>query len=344
MARSPFRAARPLLSFALLFLGAPSPLSAQDWWAFETRRVVDPLLADVRAAQTSVLFPALSDPFEFSPVEDPFLAWDISLGAELPLFGWESETGRLGDLTPGEGAVGLWLPIGFHMIEDVEHEELSRPIVNTDYRFALLAKGAYKAWPATALEARISLGHESTHIGDEFTLQAQQTSPDTFRRVNVSYESVDYGVGIQHLRPLPLVGQTEILLRHTGTLLVSPGFYSAELLQGPSETVTLPRRKFEPGFALQLLPESTWRPGISLDLRRRVVFGYDRADAADPEKTRWSWNLVLATRTHLFDFAEKIHLLLYARVYSGVNPAGQFRNDPSYRIWGIGLMSRVGAR
>jgi hypothetical protein len=337
-------AAGPLRVAALWLLFAPIPLVGQQWWAFETRRIADPLLADVRGAQISVLFPAFSDAFEFSPVEDRFFGWDISLGAEIPLAGWESESSALGDLTEGEGAVGLWLPISFHMIEDVQHDELSRPILNTDYRFAILAKGAYRAWSATAVEARVSLGHESTHIGDEFALQALEHAPNEFRRVNVSYESLDYGIGLQHLRAFPLVGQSEVLVRHVGTLLVSPGFYSPELLEGPAGMVTAPKRKYEPGFAAQLLPESPWRPGISIEARRRVVFGYDRPNAADPEETRWSWNVIIATRTQEIDFAAKIHFLLYARFYNGVNPAGQFRNDPSYRIWGIGILSRIGAR
>lgn len=70
--------------------------------------------------------------------QSPRRMWDIDVGPELPIIGRESRSDDQGTLP--EGAIGfeIWLPIDFHMIEDFVDE--SSPIVNTDYRFDLMAK------------------------------------------------------------------------------------------------------------------------------------------------------------------------------------------------------------
>ena len=51
----------------------------------------------------------------------------------LPILGWESADADHGKVRPGALGVGLWIPIDFHMIEDLS--DRSAPIVNNDYRF-----------------------------------------------------------------------------------------------------------------------------------------------------------------------------------------------------------------
>lgn len=332
---------RSMIVAALAF-GAVWPASAQaQWWRFESRRYFDPLVADVRAAQTSVLFGS-SDPFEFSPIDGSFQAWDVSLGLEVPLIGWESESTRLNDFTAGGGGFGFWLPISFHMIGDIGHPEFSRPIVNTDYRFGLALKGVYKPWDRTAFEARAGVFHESTHLGDEFSILAVRNGED-FRRINVAYEALDYGVGLRSLLTLPLWNETQLLLRHTGTYIMTNNYYLPTLEETPG-TVTAPNLRYEPGFGVQFLSDRVWVPSFSVQAINRIVYGYDRATESQPEARQWSWNVLMMFRMYDFDFAQRGNVLLYGRYYDGVNPAGQFRNEDSYRIWGGGLMIRVGVR
>lgn len=333
------------LAVVVLLAAALDPTAAEAqsrWWAFDTRRYFDPLRAGVRAAQTSVLFPAVSDPVEFAPDRSDFLAWDISLGTEIPILGRESAP-AVGPMPRGGWGVGLWLPISFHMIENLSDEESSRPIVNTDYRFSAMLKVVWQGWRTTALQGRLSLGHESTHLGDEFSILAVRRSPETFRRVNVSHEDVAYGVGVRHLlEEVPWLGQTELLVRHTGVYPINPGYYSPELSEVQIDSVTAPHRKYQWGVGAQAVPEEAWRPWISLELRNRIVYGYDRPTAHLPEETKLSMNLLVGTRTETFATGPAASFELYARLYHGVNPAGQFRNDPSYTLYGAGIMVRIG--
>lgn len=315
-----------------------------QFWAFHARRYFDPLRAEVRAAQPTVLFPARSSQVEFSPnTSQWFVGWDITTGLEIPLIGWESQPTRTGDFTRGNWGVGLWLPISFHMIEDVFDSDNSSPIVNTDYRFAAILKAQWQAWTRSSLQARVSVGHESTHLGDEFSLLAVQSPASQFRRVNVSYEALEYGVSFQHMLPIKVLGEAELLLRHTGVYPVNAGYYAAELRETGGGTVTPPSRKYQWGFGAQLVPDESWRPWISVELRNRIVYGYDRPSTQD-EDTKLSVNVLVGTRTANFDFTSHFSVELYFRYYHGVNPAGQFRNDRQYTIYGTGLLVRLGAR
>src|SRR5439155_8822020 len=76
------------------------------------------------------------------------------------------------------------------------------PILDTDYRFNGMLKFERNMAkrPASGRQPagrffglRLNAGHESTHLGDEFTIRARQSFPSTFERINVSYEYWEYG-------------------------------------------------------------------------------------------------------------------------------------------------------
>src|SRR5215831_2116370 len=176
-------------------LTVPQGASAQDVWALENHGYFDPVLAEPRAAQTTALFPARADSFPFAVTDGSSLVWDISVGTEIPIVGFSSSRGTESPVGVGAGhfGFGIWLPLSFHMIEDLSKDP-SIPILNTDYRFAGLVKAQWGLadntafWSSAHLGAKFQFGHESTHIGDEFTLGALRTHPAEFIRVNVSYE------------------------------------------------------------------------------------------------------------------------------------------------------------
>jgi hypothetical protein len=107
------------------------------------------------------------------------------------MISYQSDGSHAGALSPGNFAVGLWFPIGFHLVEDLVKDD-SAPPFDTDYRFAPLGFKAQYAFTqglnqgAYRLGLPVFGGHESTHLGDEFTLHARALYPD-FRRINVSY-------------------------------------------------------------------------------------------------------------------------------------------------------------
>ena len=93
--------------------------------------------------------------------------------------GWESGPKRtpgtdvLTGVAAGAIGIGFWLPLSFHIIEDLSKDP-SRPIL-----------------------LKLEGGHESTHVGDEFTISAIERYPDTFQRVNVSYEYYDLALSFE---------------------------------------------------------------------------------------------------------------------------------------------------
>jgi len=158
-----------LLSCGLLLFISSSAAEGQKWWTFEDKDYYKPLIAGVREPHVSALALAWADRMPFM-VDDqsPRQVWDIDLGAEIPLFGRKLENDQEG--------FGFWIPIDFHMIEDFVDD--SEPIVNTDYRFGLMAKVRRTLDDEKAWAVRVFVGHESTHLGDEFAIVGQRA----FRR------------------------------------------------------------------------------------------------------------------------------------------------------------------
>ena len=180
---------------ALLTLALPSVPVAAQTWGLENHAYYEPVLAEPRGAQTTVLFPARADSFPYAVNDGAGLVWDISLGRELPIFGFSNSKGAESPtgVAPGALGVGIWMPLSFHMIEDMGKDP-SNPILNTDYRFGGLVKVQWGLhadqafWSSAHIGGKFQFGHESTHIGDEFTLGALRTHGAEFIRVNVSYE------------------------------------------------------------------------------------------------------------------------------------------------------------
>ncbi|MEY4545744.1 MAG: hypothetical protein RL685_1939 [Pseudomonadota bacterium] len=313
-------------------------LAHAQLWALEDRSYFDPHISSPRDAMIKVLFPAWSDAFEYAQTEGGRLVWDISLGKEIPLLGFETSPTKDDVLPRGRWGFGLWLPVGFHMIEDLTGDD-SAPILDTDYRFSAMLKARYALWDELWLKARFSVGHESTHIGDEFALAAQRApAPSNFLRVNVSHEDWDIAGGVD-----ATFGDHEIdlLAGVSGLLRPSRGYYSTSTLETNGVIVPRSHDNLEPYFSAQYFYLAgvlgSWAPWASVDARHRSIYDYARASAATPEERQWSLNLLIGLRDQEQQYGQKGKIDLYGRVYYGVNPAGQFRNDGDYLLFGIGI-------
>ncbi len=222
--------------------------------------------------------------------------------------------------------------------------------------------------------------HESTHLGDEYVIQGQAVHPE-FERINVSYEFYDItgafnwegGDGLLH----SIRGGT------TGLVKPSHGYYSDHTLQFPEEdqrAVIKTERNFEPyiqyqfhaPFRSRISADPFAKPGApapsggtaagpapqpdsaferparwaffgSADLRRRIVFDYHKLSEDIKEDTQWSFNLLAGIRSQPGNFRFSIKEI-YARVYRGVNPNGQLRNQKDFWIVGLGVNFAVGDR
>lgn len=228
--------------------------------------------------------------------------WDIGLGKEVALFGYETSDGSTGPFSAGEWGMGLWMPVSFHMVEDFK--DRSAPIVNTDYRFSGMFKAQIGVYDGFQFGGRLQVGHESTHLGDEFTLGAQKD--ETFQRVNVSYEYWEWGVSPEwRFQSAP---EHHVVLRLGGIGLINDdnSFYSTTLLFPEGDTILPSTRNYETtvGFEWTLnnltdgkkaLIAGYW-PFVSLDVRHRTIYDYARVDACDPEDGQWSFNVLWGLR------------------------------------------------
>ena len=304
----------------------------QRTWTFEDRYYYEALKAEPRAARISLIVPGWSEAFPFSEETGDRFAWQITLGRELPIVGVESAipNGRFG---PGQWGVGLWIPVSFHMIEDFKDD--SNPIVNTDYRFGAMAKAQVGLERDAQLEFRLTpWAHESTHLGDEFTINAARLFP-TFERVNVSYEYYEYGVSYH---------TSSWTIRHGGiNLWGEDGYYSDHLLGDDTPTLSPSVANYEPSFGIEWTAPEVVKPNgtigralfVSLDLRRRLIYQFHRAPGVD-ERHQWSWSLAVGralpedvTGVPLRDY--------FLQLYHGVNPHGQLRSQPDYTYVGLGF-------
>ena len=310
-------------------------------WTLQNREYFDPLYAEPRAANVNVVFPAWADPFHYGAEGGDLgrRVWDISLGKEIPIYGCEHGDARRRPLEPGEWGIGAWLPISFHMIEDLA--DSSAPIINTDYRFS----GVVKAQLALTRYRWVGLrwvvfGHESTHLGDEFSLGARRRNAD-FERINVSYEYWDLaGAYEQHF--------TASRVRATAGSVVlwhpSRGWYSFDPAETNGRTIPRSSNIAEPYLGVEWTrtkplapPLLDLAPYVSIDLRNRTVYDYNKTDAAAAEDREWSLNMMVGLKRPEKFYLERGVPSLFIQFYHGVNPHGQFREQRNWSMIGAGL-------
>lgn len=337
----------------LCFLITGFAAAADLPWYLQNRAYFEPLLADPRAAQIQILFPAFADSFPYAVNPGRSQVWDISVGHEFPIIGWESNSSvsPIG-VAAGAFGIGFWFPISFHMIEDIGKDP-SAPILNTDYRFGGQVKAQYGlpwGWTKRShshIGLRFQSGHESTHIGDEFTINAIRKYGGDFLRVNVSYEYYDLAGSFE-----PNFGKDSrhrLKLRGGAMWLWHPerGWYSEDILVYPFGTAIAPsRRNYEPYAGAEFLwtfadknGEASDRAVItSIDIRDRTIFKYQTVLVRD-ERSEISVNAIAGLRHQRGGGGPlgKISPTYYIRYYHGVNPNGQFRSQSNFTEFGIGM-------
>ncbi|MBL8140899.1 MAG: DUF1207 domain-containing protein [Acidobacteria bacterium] len=309
-----------------------SSASGPQRWIFENRNYFNPLVAEPRAAQITLLALAWSKEFPYQVEPGSRRVWDVSLGKEIPIVGWESAR-LVNDIrSSGEWGAGLWIPVSFHMVEDFKDD--SNPIINTDYRFGAQVKFR-RDFDAGRLGLKLQAGHESTHLGDEFTLHASSTHPD-FERINVSYEYWEYGVSWEGEITARSIAWKVV---HGGTRVIGDGYYSTSLLEPGGRTIPASRRRYEPSAGVEITSTDGegWHPYLSIDARLRNIYDYHRASPDVPEDRQWSVGGVLGLRNEATKPNERGVPDLILRGYWGVNPHGQFRSQRSHWQIGVGI-------
>ena len=322
-----------------MMLCAPSLLYSQGLWLFESRPVFEPLRAGVRDVNMSAAI-GWADRVEFlvTPDERRFV-WDIDVGAEMPIVGWESQSMAAGELVAGAHAVGLWFPISFHMIEDLAGDE-SNPIINNDYRFGLMGKAAYGLTDSRSVGLRLHVGHESTHLGDEFSIAGQRAFPQSFERINVSWEYLDVTGQLRQI--LSNDHWYSIRLGVTSTLPLRDTYYSTgqgSLTESPRGEVTPSRNWFDPHVGVEYEAEGllgqVGSVYASTEIRWRSIYDYHKPVTGAAEDRQMSINFVIGARKS--GYSQLGRFSPFVRFYQGVNPHGQFRNQRDFSFVGFGI-------
>lgn len=332
-AKSLHRSARVLGAKLLpLLLLAVTPVWSQTGEWLKEQPHYRPFRAEPRAAQIKITALAVSDEFPFQLEAGRRQVWDISLGKEIPIYGRSKGVGDV-DLGAGERWMGVFIPVGFHMIEDFK--DPSAPILNTDYRFGFSAKfmwGFENGWSGGVKVQ--PFGHQSSHLGDEFSLAGRRAHRD-FERINVAYEFWEVGVLAERRRDENLWRAQAGVIDLWG----SKGFYTFDLSETGGRQVTPSKESLEPYLGLERLGQgsSGWGWFLSVDLRNRIVFDFHRANPSVSEDRQLSVNAMIGLMKLGRRFDERGIADFYLRVYRGVNPHGQFRSQADYSLIGIGL-------
>jgi hypothetical protein len=316
--------------------GTANASSKMTLQPFAERPWYQPLIAEPRGAQTQFYVWGQAKPFPYMVRDQHINVWEVNFGKELPL-GTIEKGATDGSLLDCRGwGFGAWASGSFHMILSSDHG--SEPVLNQDYRFAGVIKAAKALTPRDLISMKVQLGHESTHLGDEFVVRAIDFYGDAFVRVNVSYEYVEFGASWDHF--LGAQRQHSISFRGSAVeTLGSGGWYSSHSLSG--QFIYPSAVNVEPAVGVEYLPQGShgWRPFASYDGRLRTIYDYQKTSADQREDRQFSSSLVVGLRQ--MKWANKGMPDLVARAYYGVNPHGQFRSQSDFWMLAIGVMLRL---
>ena len=237
-------------------------------------------------------------------------------------------------------------------------EQITAPILNTDYRFALVELNVLRELNRRHLKnvalKLIPFFHESTHLGDELVIN-RVSSALPITRVNISYEVAEAALTLNDPN-----GRAEnnhaFKIGVRALLNPSKGWYSIRSVEGDTTKVVPSRRWAEQYAQYQYQQVRGWLASrnawfiLSLEVRNRVQFGYpfylNSSTVSDPslvneiqnnEQRRLCFNGYMGWKFSS-NSANIPRLGAYLRAYTGLNPHGQFRNIPFYQFLGLSIV------
>ncbi len=319
-----------IILFFFAFYSITSAQKGNNYHLFTNRVFYKPMVSEVSSTLNNI-FLGKSEVNKFSGRDNKKLIInEIHLGYDIPLLYVENPKFKW----------SVFFPVSTHMVW-APFEKTTSPIINNDYRFGLSFAGiaivnnpyikniSFKVTP---------FAHESTHIGDELTIEGFQ-SDDKFFRVNVSYEYYELGLTLND--PEVLKENTlSFRIGFMGLLKSNAGYYTYFENEIGDTTLYASRRHGEVYTELNykktngFLTNKQWHPNISVELRNRVKFDYGNAEKED---RIWCINVYVG-----YDYVpKKIGAVKsighYFRYYKGVSPPGQLRNGIS-TFWGYSLI------
>lgn len=326
---------KKLISGAFLLALSWPVLQGQvaEHYFFRDSHILKPFLSEIRSTAIKTELAWLNKLDENYYVSDfasrPFI--EVHLGTELPVYYLLNR--QKGFKFSTSGYLGNILLIDMF-------EEITAPVINTDYFFGLkLAALKYTDHPYIrnfGLKL-VPVFHESTHLGDEFSIHGYNDLPN-FRRVNVSYEAWEIAAVIND----PDTIRSNLLSAKVGFHgLWKPanGYYNTDSLETKGRLAPQSQKNYEYYIQLNLqrtrgfLCSERWMNVVSVEASNRLKFSYDESV---PEERNWNINLYIGWKY----ISEKSgnHLGFFFRYYAGIIPNGQFRNTGGYRYAALSIV------
>ncbi|HEY4485540.1 MAG TPA: DUF1207 domain-containing protein, partial [Nitrospiria bacterium] len=217
-------------------------------------------------------------------------------------------------------------------------------VINTDYRIGIglagrgLPGGTSLSWDRH-FSWKAKYYHESTHLGDEFAIAAEQRllSGDPafakFRRINVSYEAAEFYLAWDGWRPRNSPGIEYRRIYAVYRYINEPGFETDDPPPLPSDI-----KNHEAQFGAEIYyrwsPTTGLNPFVfhGLPPPQFIVFATDatKRDQYDfyaeiHHPASWSFNTLIGT-VYGDPFMGENTVRYSVNYYAGLNPHGQFRS------------------
>ena len=304
-----------------------------EHYFFKDSHILKPFLSEIRSTANKLELARLNKLDENYYVSDyanrPFM--EVHLGTELPLYYLLNSQKDFQFSLSGYIANILLIDM---------FEMNTAPVINTDYFFGLKA-AAVKYMDNPYIRniglKLVPIFHESTHIGDEFSIHGYNDLPG-FRRVNVSYEAWEIAAVIND----PDTIKSNLFSAKVGfhgLWNTSKGYYTTDSLETKGVLAPPSEKNYEYYLQLNLqrtrgfLCSNRWMNLVSLEANNRLKFSYDEA----VKETR-SWNINLYLGWKYIARKSGHNVGLFFRYYAGIMPYGQFRNTGGYRYAGLSIV------
>jgi len=272
-------------------LALPGMAGAGETYYRKDYQYFEPPVADVRGPHTYMrVYSHRPVAFTRNP-EREHRFWDVGFGGHFVWWGYSPGATEQRGRMKARGLAVFWEPSAHALLDFGAH---SNALINADYRVALGVAGrsAPWIWRGEHFSWRLRIFHESSHLGDEFVLDALKRDgllaeaaggvageggAQSFQRYNVGYEAVefcasldDFGADYQRL--------------YAGGRWLDERAFKAEPLQYRDQDLNAPLRakgwegqaggeyfaRLSPPFAPWRNPN--WWIGRLNDLIRRSVF------------------------------------------------------------------------
>ena len=300
---------------------------------FKDSYILKPFLSEIRSTAIKAELAWLNKLDENYYLSDyagrPFM--EVHLGTELPIY---YMVNRQKDFKFSiAGYLGNILLIDMF-------ETTTAPVINTDYFFGLkVAALKYIDHPYIrniGLKL-VPVFHESTHIGDEFSIHGYNDLP-AFRRVNVSYEAWEIAAVLND----PDTIKSNLFSAKVGfhgLWNTGKGYYKTDSLETKGVMAPASEKNYEYYIQLNLqrtrgfLCSDRWMNILSVEANNRLKFSYDEA----VKETR-SWNINFYLGWKYISQKSGHNVGFFFRYYAGIMPYGQFRNTGGFRYAGLSIV------